>query len=210
MISSIITKRGLSGALAIVGGLLVFVSTASAQVEVPSQVSIQGTALVTKNTTNDAGGTNRATKTGGLLLGYSYQFNRWAGVEGNYGYTRNVQNFTVPSGSSSLESDFHQVTGAFVAHIPTSVSKIRPYALAGAGALVFDPTDRYVVSGAERQTKGAFVYGAGVNFDINHYFGVRGEYRGYVYKIPDFNVGSLNLDKVTHLAQPSAGIYFRF
>src|SRR4051812_48870608 len=210
MIRSTITKSRLSGAVAIVGGLLVFVSTASAQVEIPSQVSIQGTALVTKNTTNNAGSSHQSTKTGGLLLGYSYQFNRWAGVEGNYGYTRNVQSFTAPVRNSSLESDFHQVTGAFVAHFPTTVEKVRPYALAGAGALVFDPTDRYVVSGAERQTKGAFVYGAGVNFDVTHYFGVRAEYRGYVYKIPDFNVDSLSLDKVTHLAQPSAGIYFRF
>jgi len=204
-----ISKRGISGALALIGGFLVFTSTASAQVEIPSQVSIQGTALVTKDTTN-SGSTHQTTKTGGLLLGYSYQFNKWAGVEGNYGYTRNVQTFTAPARGSSLESDFHQVTGAFVAHFPTSVEKVRPYALAGAGALVFDPTDRYVVSGAERQTKGAFVYGGGVNFDVTHGFGIRAEYRGYVYKIPDFNVDSLNIDKVTHLAQPSAGFYFRF
>src|SRR5262245_34434310 len=133
MISSI-TKRGISGALALIGGLLVFTSAASAQVEKPSQVSIQGTALVVKDTT-DAGSTHQSTKTGGLLLGYSYQFNRWAGVEGNYGYTRNVQTFAVPTRNASLENDFHQVTGAFVAHFPTSIDKVRPYALAGAGAL---------------------------------------------------------------------------
>jgi len=31
-----------------------------------------------------------------------------------------------------------------------------------------------------------------------------------VYKAPDFTLNALNLDKVTHLAQPSVGIYFRF
>jgi hypothetical protein len=59
-----------------------------------------------------------------------------------------------------------------------------------------------------RQAKAALVYGGGVNFDATSHFGVRAEYRGFVYKAPDFKLDSLNLDKVTHLAQPSAGIYF--
>jgi len=28
--------------------------------------------------------------------------------------------------------------------------------------------------------------------------------------VPDFTIDTLNLDKVTHLAQPSVGFYFRF
>jgi len=40
--------------------------------------------------------------------------------------------------------------------------------------------------------------------------GVRPEYRGLVYKIPDFGLNSLNLDKVTHRAQPSLGFFYRF
>ena len=97
-----------------------------------------------------------------------------------------------------------------MAHFPLNVSKVRPYALAGTRALVFDPTDKFVVTGAGRQTKAAFLYGGGVDFDIAHNFGVRAEYRGLVYKVPDFTLDSLNLDKVTHLAQPSVGFYFRF
>jgi opacity protein-like surface antigen len=95
-------------------------------------------------------------------------------------------------------------------HIPTNVSILRPYVLGGGGVVTFDPTTRYNVAGADRQTRGAFVYGAGANFDITNNLGVRVEYRGLAYKVPDFTVGALNLDKYTHLAQPSAGIYFRF
>ena len=97
-----------------------------------------------------------------------------------------------------------------MAHIPTASSKIRPYALGGAGALIFDPTDRFVVNGAVRQTKATFVYGGGVNFDVARNFGIRTEYRGLLFKVPDFTVPALNLDKITHLAQPSVGFYFRF
>jgi len=182
-----------------------------AQVEQPSQISFQGTGLVTKDSTADSTSTSHsATKSGGFLLGYSYQFNRWAGAEGNYGYTRNTQNYIASAGQSSLQSDIHEVTGAFVAHIPVHIAAVRPYALAGGGALVFDPTDKLVVDGTGRQTKATFVYGGGVNFDLTHNFGVRAEYRGLVYKVPDFTLDSLKLDKVTHLAQPSIGFFIRF
>src|ERR1041384_606058 len=75
--------------LGFVGFVTFGAASAFAQVEVPSQVSIQGTALITKSTKNTTP-TNDVIKTGGFLLGYSYQFNSWAGVEGNYGYTRNT------------------------------------------------------------------------------------------------------------------------
>ena len=206
---SIVSKRGVGGFFAIIGAVLVFGTAAMAQVENPSQISIQGTALVTKDTTGDTT-SHSATKSGGFLLGYSYQFNHWAGVEGNYGYTRNTQNYLGAFGGSSIQTDFHEITGAFVAHVPTAVPKVRPYALGGAGALVFDPTEKFVVNSAARQTKAAFVYGGGVDFDVTHNFGVRAEYRGLVFKAPDFTIDSLNPDKITHLAQPSIGFFFRF
>jgi hypothetical protein len=53
------------------------------------------------------------------------------------------------------------------------------------------------------------IYDVGANFDITHYFGVRAEYRGLVYKAPDLKLDNLSLDK-TNLVQPSVGIHFRF
>jgi len=196
---------------AAVGAFVVFATAAFGQVEHPSQITVQGTGLITKDSTADSTSTShRSTKSGGLLVGYSYQFNRWAGAEGNYGYTRDTQNYFGSIGQSAIQTNVHEVTGSFVAHIPVSVARVRPYALAGAGALIFDPTDRFLTNGVERQTKATFVYGGGVNFDLTHNFGVRAEYRGLLFKVPDFTVNSLNLDKVTHLAQPSVGFFVRF
>lgn len=209
MDQSVAFNRRIIQLLAVAAALAVFATTAMAQVENPSQITIQGTALVGKDTTND-GTLHNPTKSGGFLLGYSYQFNPWIGVEGNYGYTRNTQNYLGSFGTSSIQADFHELTGSFVAHIPVSASKVRPYALGGAGALIFDPTDKFVVNGAARQAKAAFVYGGGVNFDVARNFGIRTEYRGLLFKVPDFTVPALNLDKITHLAQPSVGFYFRF
>ena len=194
--------------LVTVAAFFAFATAAMAQVEQPSQITLQGTALITKDSTGDLF-SHRATQSGGFLVGYSYQLNSWAGVEGNYGWTRNTQNYFASIGQSSIRSDMHELTGSFVFHIPARVSRVRPYALAGAGALVFDPTDN-PGNGIDRQTKAAFVYGGGFNFDVARNFGVRAEYRGLVYKTPDFTVNALNLDKVTHLAQPSVGFFFRF
>jgi outer membrane immunogenic protein len=194
--------------LGVMTGLVLFATAAMAQVEQPSQISFQGTGLFTKDSNTDSA-SQRATNSGGLLLGYSYQFNHWAGVEGNYGYSRNTQNFLGTFGQSGIRSDFHEVIGSFVFHIPVRVANVRPYALAGGGALIFNPVDNFT-NGIDRQTRGAFVYGGGVNFDVTRNFGIRTEYRGLVYKSPDFNQSTLDLNKVTHLAQPSAGFYFRF
>ena len=194
--------------LATTAGLVLFATSAMAQVEQPSQITVQGTALITKDSNRDFG-THRATESGGFLVGYSYQLNSWAGVEGNYGYTRNTQNYLAFSGNSSVRSDMHEVTGSFVVHIPVHVAHIRPYALGGGGVLVFNPVDNFQ-NGIDRQTRGTFVYGGGVNYDLTRNFGVRAEYRGLVYKAPDFKDSALNIDKFTHLAQPSVGFYFRF
>jgi opacity protein-like surface antigen len=194
--------------LGVMTGLVLFATAALAQVEQPSQISLQGTGLFTKDS-NAGSATQRATDSGGLLVGYSYQFNKWAGVDGNYGYSRNTQNYFGSFGQSGIRTDFHEVLGSFVFHIPVRVANVRPYALAGGGALIFNPVDNFT-NGIDRQTRGAFVYGGGFNFDVTRNFGIRTEYRGLVYKSPDFTQPALNLDKVTHLAQPSAGFYFRF
>src|SRR6267143_755176 len=168
MTKSIFSKNALRVLLPAITVFVVFSTTAMAQVEQHSQVSIQGTGLVTKDSTSDSSPLSQhTTKSGGFLVGYSYQFNSWAGVEGNYGYTQNTLNTTGSFGQSSIRSDFHEITGAFVAHIPVKVARIRPYALAGAGALIFNPTDdaRRINAGIDRQAKATFVYGGGVNFD---------------------------------------------
>jgi len=195
--------------LAIIATVAVLGTSAFAQVEQPSQITIQGTGLIGRST-NGNGTTYDTTRSGGFLVGYSYQFSRWAGVEGNYGFSRDTQNFSGPGRTSSLETNVHEVTGSFVAHFPTSLRGVRPYALAGGGALVFDPTTKYFVAGTQSQTRGAFVYGAGVNFDVVRNFGIRAEYRGLVYKAPDFANDGLNVNRITHLAQPSVGFFFKF
>ena len=182
--------------------------TAVAQ-ETRSEISLQGTGFFTKDTEGN-GVRNHVTDAGGFLIGYRYNLNRWLAAEANYGYDRNTQTY-FSGGLGRVQSNVHQVTGEAVVKLP-SFFRVQPYALAGGGALMFDPTGNAGGSfaGATWETKGAFVYGAGADYAFTRHISLRAEYRGYVYKAPDFNLASLNTNAWTHTAQPSAGIVFRF
>lgn len=183
-------------------------ATAVAQ-EDRSEISVQGTGFFTKDTDGN-GIEQHTTNTGGFLLGYRYNFNRWLAAEANYGYDRNTQIY-FGGGAARVESDVHQITSSAVVKLP-SFAHLQPYALAGGGGLVFDPTGNAggFFSGATRATQGAFVYGAGADYAFTRHISLGAEYRGYVYKAPDFNLAGLNTNTWTHTAVPSAGIAFRF
>lgn len=194
--------------------ILFFVASGYAQ-DFRSEVGIQGAANIPKNSDNiDI--PHHATKSGGFLLGYRYHLSPWFAIQGDYGYTRNTQKYFDPIlGETDIQANLHQLTGEAVITAP-STSRVRPYALAGIGGLFFRPTNTFnnslagVGNGTGNQTKAAFVYGGGVDFDLTHYVALRAEYRGYLYKIPDFQIPGLATDNFTHLAQPSVGLVWRF
>ena len=193
-------------------GAALLLGTAVFGQESRSEISAQGIGLFTKDTTGQ-GTTQRATETGGFLLGYRYHFNRWLAAEGVYGYGRNTQQFFAPAGLSRVQANMHQATGGFVFSLPAPARfRISPYVLAEGGALVFDPTGNSFgsVAGAQSQTVGVFSYGAGADFPLMKHVALRAEYRGLVYSAPDFGLSSLNTSTITHAAQPSAGLVFRF
>jgi opacity protein-like surface antigen len=195
----------------IVTALFVLAVGAVAQ-EGRSEISLQGTGFFTKDSTGQ-GNTQRATDTGGFLVGYRYHFNRWLAAEGVYGYGRNSQNFFSGGGLARVQSNIHQATGGFVVNLPVPARfRFNPYVLAEGGALVFDPTGNAFssVPGAQSQARGVFVYGGGADFPIVKHISLRAEYRGLVYNAPDFGFGNLSTNATTHTAQPSAGIVFRF
>jgi hypothetical protein len=81
---------------------------------------------------------------------------------------------------------------------------------------VFDPTGNSGDSfaGATFGTKAASVYGVGAQYALSGHFSLPPESRGYLYRAPNrapsFGLASLNTDSWTNMAQPSAGIVFRF
>ena len=156
--------------------------------------------------TNDKGVEQGATNSGGVLASYRFFFDRHSGVEVNYGYALNTQTFGLPSGSFGVKNYAHEASADYVFRFPWK--RWTPFALAGAGGLVFDP--KYV-SAAGTQARAAFLYGGGADFNFTNHIFIRAEYRGFVYNSPTFDLAGLSgTERVTHRAEPSVGFGYRF
>src|SRR5258708_12128932 len=131
------------------------------------EVAVQGTGFFTKDSPQN-GTLQHSTNTAGFLVNYRFHINGWLAAEASYGYDRNTQENFTPSGNFGIQSDVHQATGALVADIPVTFARMRPYVLAGAGALVFDPTVKTerLVTGAQRHAPPPFVYCACTDYTL--------------------------------------------
>src|SRR5258706_13162652 len=109
------TKRTI---LAVVGVLALSSVNAVAQ-EIRSEISLQGTGFFTKDADGN-GIRQHATDTGGFLVGYRYNFNRWLAAEANYGYDRNTQIYFGETGAR-LDPNIQQITCPPVVKLPSFV-----------------------------------------------------------------------------------------
>jgi opacity protein-like surface antigen len=170
-----------------------------------NEVSVQAFGSFVKSTTSN-GVQNSATDSGGVLGSYRRFFDAHSGVEVNYGYALNTQNYVSSGSAVGVRSYSHEVSGAYVFRMP--LAHFTPFVLAGAGALVFDPTN---FQGADTQTRAAGVYGGGADFKISRHVFVRAEYRGFIYDSPTYGLTNVaGADRVTHRAEPSIGFGYRF
>jgi outer membrane immunogenic protein len=191
----------------LVAGAASIALPAFAQSESPdrNEVSVQAFGSFVKSTTNN-GIENKATNSGGVLASYRYFFSGNNGFEANYGYSLNTQSYGSNGGSLGVNSYSHEISAAYVYRHP--LKKLTPFVLAGAGALVLDPKD---VAGASSQTRAAFLYGGGADFNVTQHIFMRAEYRGFVYNSPTYNFNAFSgADRVTHRAEPSVGFGYRF
>jgi len=192
--------------LGLVCGIAAISVPAFSQDENPArnEVSVQAFGSWVRSTTSN-GVDQTATNSGGVLGTYRFFFNRNHGVEGNYGYSLNNQNYGFRGGLAGVQSYSHEFSAAYVFRYP--LRHWTPFALAGVGGLVFDPKD----SPFNSQTRAAFVYGGGADFGLTKHIYVRAEYRGFVYNSPTFDIPALaGLDRTTHRAEPSVGFGYRF
>ena len=194
--------RNRAAALTITSLLMSFTALAQEDyTRFKSEGSVQALGSFVTRTTQD-GVQHGATDSSGVLATYRYYFDRHNGVEVNYAWTSNTENYN----PFRAENNSHEVSAAYVFRMP--MKHWSPFVLAGAGALIFDPTN---VAGANMQTRAASVYGGGVDFNLTNRLFVRAEYRGLVYNSPTYDLAGLNgFDRVTHRAEPSIGFGWRF
>lgn len=185
--------------------IVIFLGISSWAQEIRHELTLQASGLFTKQTT-EKGLTNSPTNSAGLMAGLRVNLKRWLSVEGDYDYFRNDQKFLASSGTMVLPMNVHAGTGVAVVKLPR-FRTLSPFVVGGGGAMFFDPRGGSIT---KAQTRGAFAYGGGVDMPMFKHVALRAQYRGFIYKIPDFENSTLKVDKYTHSAVPSAGLVFAF
>lgn len=144
----------------------------------------------------------------GLRGAFRHSYHWWLGYEVSYGYTRFTEYYT--GQPFSVQHNLHDINGSYLVKAPVGILGFDPYALAGVSLLDFSPT----LNGGQRapwQVRGAFSYGLGVEHALLvPNFGVRVEYRGLLYKAPDFGEARYRTGSFRNTAEPSIGLYLRF
>lgn len=196
--------------------LVALACMAEAQEQNRFDFSINGAGVFTRTATSSNGSiSDKPTKSVAYLGTFRFHMNAKHALEINIGHTRNSQMFSVPPDTFRIISSITEYSGAYV-FSPSSRGKFQPFLLAGAGGLRFSPGNTYVDTfqasfGAAQQTSLAFLYGLGTDYRVWRIVAVRLQYRGLIYKNPDFKVPSLFFTGAKgHMAEPAAGLVFKF
>jgi opacity protein-like surface antigen len=147
----------------------------------------------------------------GVLATARQSLHPWLGWEINYGYTRYSDRYTTSVFPIAVQSNMHEVSGAYLVQGQKfPILGLQPFGAVGVGGLIFLPT---TVGGQRnnQQWRVPFIYEVGVNYPLlTSHFGLRLQYRGLLYKTPDFGASLLTTNARRQTAEPSAGAYFRF
>ena len=189
------------------GVVLIVLSFCAWAQENKYEVTVQGSGFFPGGTSKGSL-TTKPTASGGVMAGFRANVTNRFAIEGDYDYFRNDQKFVLSGGMTRIPINVHSVTAVAVVKLP-SWREFKPFALAGGGVMVFDPRN---AENGNSQSRGTFVYGGGFDLPVpmTKHVAFRAQYRGFVYKDPDFDSGTLKTAKYTHAAVPSAGLVLTF
>ncbi len=172
------------------------------------------------NHANGNGIRQGTTDSGGVLANYRYLFTKHHGVEIDYSFFKDTQQYASPLTPAlfryGVHNSINEATASYVFRMP--MGRLVPYASAGTGAVIFSPgpmiqgltSTTPATAFTSTEAKAAFVYGGGVDWGITKRLSLRLGYRGLVYKAPGFTNPLLKTGALTHLAEPLGGFTFRF
>jgi outer membrane immunogenic protein len=177
-------------------------------------VSLGATAVFSKKSSGN--GTELApTNSGAFLATGRRRFTSRSSVALNFARTKDSQLYNTGLFTYRVPVRISEFSGAYVFSFLQS-EKVEPFVFGGAAGLSFY-VNNYAVSssqqillGETRQTQPALLYGAGADYHVWHRIAVRLQYRGLVYKAPDFSGPNFFTGARGHLAEPGVGVVLKF
>ncbi|HEY7354364.1 MAG TPA: outer membrane beta-barrel protein [Terriglobales bacterium] len=157
---------------------------------------------------------NHPTDSGVVLGTFRFRFNRMNGIALNIAHTTRSQIFTLPPDNYRVQVGITEYSGAYVLS-PFKFEKLDPFAFAGAGALRFYPGNTYIdgfqnTFGASQQTSLTFLYGGGADYTFWRALAARVQYRGLIYRQPNFHLQQFVTGSHGQMYQLTVGIVFKF
>ena len=163
----------------------------------------------------------------GTLGTFRQTFSSWLGYSVNLGYSRISEHYLNPDayytynndGEFNVDSNMYESTISYVAH--TRINKrFSLFGDIGPGLLTFLPVHRgataidytpgHLAMGIPSvQFRPAGVAGSGVDLNLTRRFALRAEYRGLLYKNPDFQTGyTLYSKQLTLTSEPTLSLVY--
>ncbi len=150
----------------------------------------------------------------GFRIGARHIFSPIFGLEINYGYNRATQHFAnVPSlGNGVIYSHAKPFTFDYVVTVPHTFFGVRPFALAGAGFISYTESSTGNIP-VKPEKIPVFEYGLGADFHpgiLPPFMALRLQYRGLIGHAPDYKRPQLATTNLINIAEPQAGLVFKF
>lgn len=181
------------------------------------------------NTNNFGTGYQRISNSPGVLGTFRQTFRPWLGYSVNMGYTRATEraegtsyfpgipgltNSTGGTNFTSIPSNTYEVSISHIAHTNLT-RRVTLFTEVGAGVLVFLPTHGGADSSSSYftnihpplDTRPAGIFGGGLEYHLTSQLGLRGEYRGQLYRMPDYGYFGKTL---TFTSQPTVSLTYTF
>ena len=143
-----------------------------------------------------------------------WRLNHYHALEVNIGHTTNSQFYSVSPNTFRVGAGITEFSADYVLS-PMHAGHWEPFLFGGAGALRFGAGTTFINGlqasfPVKQQTELAFLYGGGTDYNFWKFLGVRLQYRGLIYKAPNFGQANLLTHAKGHLAEPSIGLVIKF
>lgn len=116
-----------------------------------------------------------------------------------------------PPPPESVSANAHEITGDWL--VSVRKGKLRPFALAGVGILLTEPTMSEPTNGSRgtmSSQNAVYVYGFGLDWQVLPRLGLRAQFRGNVHKVPDLATDFNSPSFYTQTVEPAIGVYYKF
>ncbi|MGH9474908.1 MAG: outer membrane beta-barrel protein [Terriglobales bacterium] len=144
------------------------------------------------------------TNVAGWQLGLRVHGNDYNAFEFRFSFAQPTQTY-----GSNLSVRFSEETYSldYVRTIPLEGS-IRPFFLGGVSIIHYIPVGANNTVGSGPQVRPGIDYGAGLDWKLTPQLSLRIEYRGIIYRLPDFDL--IGISQWNHMPVPDVGLEWHF